>query len=100
MIERLSLDFSQNENKFTSVLCISFLYILGFSYVHILHGKTERSDGKIPPAFFIHLGINLRNVKKSVDKILLHPFIRNNNAAKVYILSYSELKENDIRNSR
>lgn len=99
MIERLNLDFSRNENKFTSVLCISFLYTLAFSSVHVLHGKTEKSDGKIPPAFFIYLGINLRNVKKSVDKIIPHPFIRNNNAAKVYILSYSELKEN-IRNNR
>lgn len=100
MIERLNLDFSRNENKFTSVLCISFLYTLAFSYVHILHGKTERTDRKIPPAFFIYLGINLRNVRKSVDKIIPHPFIRNNNAAKVYILSYSGLKENDIRNNR
>lgn len=99
MIDRLNLDFPQNENKFTPVLCISFLYTSAFSFAHTLHGKTVRRDRKIPPAFFIYLGINLRNVQKSVDKIP-HLFIRNNSAAKIYILSYTGLKENDIINNR
>ena len=81
MVDKLSTDSSlpRGENKVTSVLCTLFLYTLAFSYIHVLHGKAERNDGKRNSSCLFHIFlINLRNVPKSVEKNKApHPFISN-----------------------
>lgn len=91
--------FPWNENKFTFVLCISFLYTLASSYVHILLGKTERSDGKRNSSCLFHI-FGIKKCSKIYWKKKIYSLGIEMLQTLHSVRNYGELKENNARTNR